>query len=137
VYDAPSNRFVADFMGLVNLVRAELVRTDGEGRAVVRLLSDPRLEVRVSVDGAARIGETVSVAIRPEHVALSTGGVAARIEQATFLGSLNDYVVSVAGIGPAAPLSLRCQASAQLVLPEGAATSVTICPDRPVLVSAD
>jgi ABC-type Fe3+/spermidine/putrescine transport system ATPase subunit len=127
---------VADFMGLVNLVRAELVRTDGEGRAIARLLSDPVLEVSVSVDDATRVGQTVSVAIRPEHVMSSgAGGVAARIEQATFLGSLNDYVVSVAGVGPAAPLSLRCQASAQLVLAEGDATKLSICPDRPVLVA--
>jgi ABC-type Fe3+/spermidine/putrescine transport system ATPase subunit len=137
VYDSPASRFVADFMGLVNLVRAELVRADGEGHAGARLLSDPVLDASVLVHGSPGVGDAVSVAIRPEHILLSTGGVPARIEQATFLGSLNDYVVSVDGSGPAAPLTLRVQSPAQLVLAEGAPTSLTICPDRSVIVSAD
>ncbi len=138
VYDSPANRFVADFMGLVNLVRAEVVRSDGDGRATARLLSQPSLEVIVSVHGTVGVGDLVSVAIRPEHVLLSgetvEGGVPAHVTQATFLGSLNDYVVSVDGVGPAAPLTLRIQAPAQLVLLEGAAASVSICPERSVLV---
>jgi iron(III) transport system ATP-binding protein len=138
VYDAPANRFVADFMGLVNLVRAEVVRADGAGRATVRLLLEPALEVVVSALGVVALGDLVSVAIRPEHIMLSAdpaiGGVPARVTQATFLGSLNDYVVSVAGVGPAAPLTLRIQAPAQLVLAEGAIASASICPDRSVVV---
>jgi hypothetical protein len=90
--------------------------------------------VSVLVHDSPRAGDAVSVAIRPEHVVLAGGGVPARIEQATFLGSLNDYVVSVDGTGPAAPLTLRVQSPAHLVLTEGAATSLTVCPDRSVIV---
>jgi iron(III) transport system ATP-binding protein len=135
VYNSPASGFVADFMGLVNLVRAEVVRIEDAGHAAVRLLSDPVLEVNALIpDGSLRAGDVVSVAIRPEHVVLAAaGGVPARIVQATFLGSLNDYVVAVDGSGLDAPLTLRVQAPAQLVLAEGTATSLTICADCTVL----
>lgn len=136
LYDSPANRFVADFMGPVNLVRAEVVRNDGHGPGTVRLLSQPCLEVVLGVHRALALGELVSVAIRPEHVMLNDdmAGVPARVVQATFLGSLNDYVVTIDGPGPAAPLKLRVQAPPQLVLAEGAPASLSILPDRSVLV---
>jgi iron(III) transport system ATP-binding protein len=136
VYGGPANRFVADFMGLVNLVQAEVVRSDSGGYAVVRLLSAPPLEVTVLAARAEAVGALATLVVRPEDVLLaSDGGVQARVDQATFLGNINDYVVSVPGSGPAAPLSLRVQAPAQLVLSEGMTVSLSISPERAVLLS--
>jgi iron(III) transport system ATP-binding protein len=141
VYTAPANRFVADFMGTVNLVEGEVVRAGGDGDAAVSLLDSPRLEVAIKATRPLQPGSRVSVAIRPEDIALGpegdgVQGPPARVEQATFLGNLNDYVLSVAGTGPAAPLVLRVQAPAQQLLPEGAAVSLSIRGERCVVVEA-
>src|SRR5262249_47930834 len=66
VYARPATRTVADFMGLVNLLPGRIVGTEG-GDAVVALAGGRRLRV---AGAAAREGEAVQVAVRPENVAL-------------------------------------------------------------------
>ncbi len=134
VYARPANRFVADFMGTVNVVSGAVARASA-GSATVRLLDSPSFDLDVPATGAPEIGTPVRVAVRPEDVLLDEpSGVPGRIERATFLGSLNDYVVTVPGSGPAAPLTLRVQATAREAYPEGAPVAVSIAPDRCVLV---
>jgi iron(III) transport system ATP-binding protein len=136
VYSRPANRFVADFMGTVNLVRGT-VAGPAPGGACVRLLDEPRVEIAVPGHLPAVAGTEVLLAIRPEDVILSaTGeGVPCRIEQATFLGSVNDYRVSVPGSGPASPLELRVQTPAHESFEAGAGARVAIKEERCVLVS--
>jgi iron(III) transport system ATP-binding protein len=136
VYSRPANRFVADFMGTVNLVRGTL-GGPAPGGATVRLLDAPRLDVVVPGNLPAAPGTEVLLAIRPEDVMLrATGeGTPCRVEQATFLGSVNDYRVSVAGSGPAAPLELRVQTPAHENFEAGAAAHLAIMDERCVLVS--
>jgi ABC-type Fe3+/spermidine/putrescine transport system ATPase subunit len=134
VYVQPANRFVADFMGTINLVSGRLAESNGSG-ATVRLLDQPQLEIRLPVAQPPATA-TVTLAIRPEDVVLEApgSGVAATIEQATFLGNLNDYIVAVGGDGPAAPLRLRVQAPARSSFGEGQAIGLRIDGDRCVLV---
>jgi iron(III) transport system ATP-binding protein len=136
VYSRPANRFVADFMGTVNLVRGT-VAGPAPGGACVRLLDAPRVEIAVPGHLPAVAGTEVLLAIRPEDVILSaTGeGVPCRIEQATFLGSVNDYRVSVPGSGPGSPLELRVQTPAHESFEAGAGARVAIKEERCVLVS--
>ena len=97
VYLRPMNRLVADFMGTVNLVPARVV-LDGQTSGVVL---GSRLVPNVPLPEALPDGVEVLLAVRPENVRLSAnidgGTFGGRIEQATFLGSSNDYVVSVDG----------------------------------------
>ena len=84
IYRDPASAFVADFIGLMNFLPGEVL---GPGR--VRC---GQLELACRSDGLER-GTRVTVAIRPEDIAVQTGpgapanGFKARIETMAFLGS--------------------------------------------------
>jgi iron(III) transport system ATP-binding protein len=134
VYLNPVNQFVADFMGTINLLRGRAEAVDGS-QLHVHLLDIPDLCVDVRQPGVPREG-TVTLVVRPEDVVLDTsgGGVQGTIQQATFLGNLNDYLVAIDGDGPAAPLVLRVQTSARTSYAEGQVVGVCIQGERCVVV---
>jgi ABC-type Fe3+/spermidine/putrescine transport system ATPase subunit len=110
VYLTPANRVVADFMGLVNLVPARVLeapKRNGDG--VVSLGNSLRFEAGLPPNADA--GSEVLLAVRPESVQLlrpsgppDASLAMGRVEEAVFLGSVNDYQVAVDG------LRLRVQA---------------------------
>jgi iron(III) transport system ATP-binding protein len=96
VYSQPANRIVADFMGLVNLVRATVAATDGKN-LLLRSTAGWDIEVESS-QPARRPGETVDVAIRPENVHLTAAegqSETAKVAEITFLGSLMEYQLAL------------------------------------------
>src|SRR6185295_10361821 len=71
VYARPASREVADFMGLVNLLPARVVRVDsGEGLISVAG-SEP---VPMALGGTPPARSAVQVVIRPESLRLAVGG---------------------------------------------------------------
>ena len=87
IYNAPTDRFVADFIGESNFLPAKIVsQTAGLLRAEV---SGAILDVRGGV--GVTLGQTVTVMIRPEHAVLSsvptTGAMAATIVDMVFFGT--------------------------------------------------
>jgi iron(III) transport system ATP-binding protein len=95
LYEAPADRFVADFVGDANVVPAELGPTDG-ARATVRIGD---LAVQLPHRGVAP--GSVKVAIRPESLRLSIeppGRPAVRgsVAKAAYLGSHMEYTVTTA-----------------------------------------
>ena len=91
LYEAPVNRFVADFIGDANIVEAEILKADG-GMAEVRL--GPivqRLPHRGLPPGPALL------ALRPEAILLSTApgvdGLSGEVMKASYLGSHLEYRV--------------------------------------------
>ena len=89
IYLHPNNRFVADFIGLANLIPVEMLNYCGE-RATVRL-AGAELTVPVSRTCEATSG-AVSLVIRPETVALSpTGQISGIVESSVFMGAYQDY----------------------------------------------
>jgi iron(III) transport system ATP-binding protein len=90
VYAHPATRSVADFMGLVNLIAARVVRAAGE-RSEVAVAGGHPLAVTLPADAVE--GATVQLAIRPESVGVEappSPGVPAKIVELTFLGNLID-----------------------------------------------
>jgi spermidine/putrescine transport system ATP-binding protein len=65
IYDHPRTAFVADFIGSLNALDLKIDELVG-GYAISRLGETER--VVAAVDGAHAVGETVRVAVRPEHV---------------------------------------------------------------------
>ncbi len=95
LYEAPRDRFVADFIGDANLVEAELGPHRG-ARATARLGG---MEIELDHRGAAP--GTVRVAIRPESILLKqggAGGLRGTIRKAAYLGTHMEYTVE-ASIG--------------------------------------
>jgi ABC-type Fe3+/spermidine/putrescine transport system ATPase subunit len=105
VYERPANKFVADFMGAVNVMRGVVALPPGpsEGTGIVVLASGARLAAAVPPGAAA--GDRVTITVRPEDVRLSHGAPLGQanvfcgevIEQ-VFLGNLIDYNVDLAGM---------------------------------------
>jgi iron(III) transport system ATP-binding protein len=96
IYSRPANRVVADFMGQVNFVPG---RVSGPGRVTVE--GGPSL--RVELPAGMKAGDAVDLAVRPEDIRLAEADSAngaslpARVAELTFLGNLNEYIVSAAG----------------------------------------
>ncbi|MHB8504931.1 MAG: TOBE domain-containing protein [Acidimicrobiales bacterium] len=90
VYEEPATAYVADFLGVSNLLDATVTRAGGDAEPCVLRLGDFPLEARC---GAVRETGRVRLAIRPERIALepseATGPnrVPAMVERTVFLGS--------------------------------------------------
>jgi iron(III) transport system ATP-binding protein len=100
VYEAPSTRFVADFIGTSNFIDGA-VEEKHDGVFIIRT---PNGLLRVRADADFPAGAPVVVAIRPEHVSLelasSSNGASpnrwyGRVAARAFLGDSVDHVVTV------------------------------------------
>ncbi len=96
IYNRPATRFVAEFVGTLNLVDADVVEA-ASGRVRVG-------EVPVALNRplAARAGERISLALRPETVALGRAEghdvvLSGRIAEVHFLGSVIRIRVAIGG----------------------------------------
>jgi putrescine transport system ATP-binding protein len=72
IYEAPNSRYVADFIGDINILEAKVESKEGEGAAeLVRIDSDG---VKITVEQAcdAAQGDGVAFAVRPEKVRISS-----------------------------------------------------------------
>ena len=120
IYEAPADRFVADFIGETNFIEGKLRGKNGDS-GVLELSDGRRLEGRFKGHALdAEVGERVSVAVRPEKIALKplNGSVSdestsdgttvleAQIAEALYIGTDTRYrVVS----GHDVDLSVRVQ----------------------------
>jgi iron(III) transport system ATP-binding protein len=101
LYGAPRNRFVAEFLGGMNVLRGRL--RAGSGAAGAEVETDFGAQWTVAVDGAAAVG-AVWLGVRPESLRLEPpSDAAARWNQVTgtvmevhYLGAVARYQVAVA-----------------------------------------
>src|SRR5499426_793662 len=98
IYEQPNSRWVADFIGEVNLIEGRVVET-GAGGSIIASAAAGRL--RASVSAEAKTGDTVWVALRPEKVritreppaAATDNCVAGQVRNIGYLGDLSIYQV--------------------------------------------
>lgn len=126
LYERPTTRFVADFIGSTNLLRG---RVEGDGR--VRLTSGDM--ARVAHDGLPG-GTEIEISIRPEAIDLvpasAEGAIAATVEQVAYLGSTISYRLRTAG-----GLDLTVQSPKTGVrLPVGSDVAVTWSPSEALVL---
>lgn len=108
IYRNPLSRFVADFIGSVNFIEAKVesvssdsIRPIGAGgkniaAAVVRMFGKNFTVEHVM--GSLQPGDIVEVVVRPEAIGLADeGDVEAKVVSSTYMGQMQDYVVSVDG----------------------------------------
>jgi iron(III) transport system ATP-binding protein len=129
IYGAPGNRFVADFVGLTNIVRGRAVgeaQADGIGHVEVAFG-----KVHCRFQGAIRRGDPVEVLIRPENILVSHESPNARenvwqatVEAVTFLGEYQDSTVRVG------QQSLRIRTHPMLELRSGQQVYLEMIPPR-------
>ncbi len=89
IYEAPSNRFVADFIGETNLLEADVIANNGNGTRV-RLPGGLELDATGQAPGSRR----AHISIRPERLSLSSAdGLPCTVERLVYLGTDTQYVV--------------------------------------------
>ncbi|SDG19234.1 putrescine transport system ATP-binding protein [Limimonas halophila] len=107
IYEFPANRFTADFIGSINMVRARVLRVEGD----TAILESPELacELAVAHHGTPlTAGQEAWVAVRPEKIAAErddTGGPTApgrntlrgQVRDVGYLGDSSVYRVDVGG----------------------------------------
>lgn len=91
LYRAPESEFVATFLSRSNLLPGEVVAC-GEGCAVT--VASPLGQFDCSVDRAARIGDRVTLVVRPESIRLQEG-TRACVRGVSFLGDTVECVVQL------------------------------------------
>jgi spermidine/putrescine ABC transporter ATP-binding subunit len=97
LYQRPENRFVADFIGVNNLVEGSVASVDGDGRATVQTPVGRLLAITV---GNLKAGDKCIVCVRPENVDLEGVGadenaVRGRITFVAYLGNTLRYDVDL------------------------------------------
>jgi len=91
IYSRPADRFVADFIGLMNFLPGVVVAREG-ARALVETLGR-----RVWVSDPSTIAGPVTLAVRPEDLTMGReGDLAGVVEVRNFMGTFIDYTVRVA-----------------------------------------
>jgi iron(III) transport system ATP-binding protein len=94
LYHRPASEFVAQFIGRTNLLRGRVTAVGGAGVEVE--VEGHRFSVAAQVPRPA-LGASVTLVLRPESIAMSTGGAGLRgtIVSRTFLGEKVEYHVRV------------------------------------------
>jgi len=100
VYERPTSRYVARFVGTTNELNGTIVSPPGSD-GTVRVATELGEVVAIAANPAFKTGEKVAVVIRPERCTLSTTEPTApirwqgTIEAALFLGSHTEHVVRI------------------------------------------
>ena len=100
IYEAPASRFIADFVGSVNMFEGKVARKDGNA---VTIESADGFAIRTDNGGAATPGSTVWFAVRPEKVKVSsrrpedaeTNSVEGEVWDIAYLGDMTVYHVKL------------------------------------------
>ena len=96
LYERPRTRFVADFLGVSNLLRATPVgRADG---GLVRLRTERGLDLAAHDDGGYRPGAATWIGLRPERISLvdrAANVFDGVIDDEVFLGDWTEWRVRV------------------------------------------
>ena len=98
VYERPETAFVADFVGVLNALEFRTDQIEG-GMAVMRVSGDERI---VLAHASPRLGEQLTVAVRPEQIRIAPDGLPApeggsrlrgEVAQVVYLGTVTQFHV--------------------------------------------
>ncbi|MCM8737257.1 polyamine ABC transporter ATP-binding protein [Azospirillum sp. A1-3] len=102
IYEYPHSRFVAEFIGSINMFDGRVVSTEGD--QVIVASEEAGCELLIAHATPAPAGSPVSVAIRPEKIALSKDPVAGGdgrnqttgiVREIAYLGDVSIYLVQL------------------------------------------
>ncbi len=89
LYDAPNDRFVADFIGEANLLSCEIVSVDGD-MATIEIEG-----YRHTLPSRGLSPGTATIAVRPSRLVIDAGeGVPATVAKATYVGVRMEYTLT-------------------------------------------
>ena len=104
IYAKPKGAFVADFIGRSNFLAGTITALAGSNGSSTAMVDTPIGPIRARVEPEAQVGDNVTIAIRPENVALMPHGpdvghneFAGTMETIVYVGNLLDCIVTVGG----------------------------------------
>jgi putrescine transport system ATP-binding protein len=99
LYEQPNSRWVADFVGDVNLIEGKVIEAGADTTVIESAVVG---RVRAGATSGAKAGDTVWVALRPEKVRLSLeqraateNSVSGTVRDIAYLGDLSIYKVAL------------------------------------------
>jgi iron(III) transport system ATP-binding protein len=137
IYAHPANRFVADFLGRVNFLEGRVTAVGTAGLVVE--VRGRRLDVP-SGPATLRVGDAVTLVVRPETIALETQpadpntGFRGTIRRTAYLGATAEYEVDWDGTPL---LVVSSNPLEQHLIPEGSAVSFDVSPRTIHLLSEE
>jgi spermidine/putrescine ABC transporter ATP-binding subunit len=117
IYQRPADRFVASFVGDVNILAGRLVERSDDVAGVA--LGDVRANVPAAALGALAIGDRLDVFIRPEQLAVTAHGTP---------GSLRGVVAAQAFQGDHVDLHIEMPGLARVLLRAPGIAALSGCP---------
>ena len=128
IYERPSSRFVAEFIGTTNLIRGKVLSRE-HGYLLVQSEVG---EMRAVDPGSMPIGSSVLLCMRPESLQLkleaSTSSLvnqlSGRVKVQAYLGASTEHLIAVG------TRELRCLSHADVSLPAGADAYVSVSPEK-------
>jgi len=97
IYDRPARRFVADFIGDINILRGKVLSREGQ-QAQVQLNAGHHGKAGLPID-ASNLANEVSVAIRPEQLSfvdsVDNAQLSGTVQQISYFGSGFDYHINI------------------------------------------
>jgi spermidine/putrescine transport system ATP-binding protein len=115
IYEAPINRFVADFIGETNILQVD-IDSVSEGRATVTLPGGHRLTCPSATGTPGRH----ALSIRPERVTITpTGDLQATVDRVVYLGTDLQVLTHLAD---GSPFTIRLQNAARTAIPDPGTT---------------
>ena len=130
IYEHPTVRFVADFIGETNFIEAEVTqRIGGEGQ--IKLPSGVVIGHPVAEN--VGVGATVTLAIRPERIDLVRPGteahLAGRISNVVYFGTDTTFHVEIDGTDKHVTARVQNRRGHQEALKAGDAVGLRIAPE--------
>jgi len=91
IYELPANEFVADFIGLSNFIKGEVLSSSGSTAKVKLLDLEGQPVITLPLKGGLEKREVI-VVVRPEDILITNkDGVPGVVERAVYLGDRMDY----------------------------------------------
>ncbi|RMF36601.1 MAG: ABC transporter ATP-binding protein [Chloroflexi bacterium] len=137
IYERPANRFVADFIGETNFLSGWVQEATG-GQVVV--LVDAQLPVRVPDVEMVTMDQWVTVAIRPEKIALHAEppgpeAIAGQVEEVIYVGTDTRYQVRLTSETVVAVRQQNVQVGEGVVFPVGSRVYLSWPPEAARLLT--
>ncbi|MGK9171437.1 ABC transporter ATP-binding protein [Inquilinus limosus] len=134
LYDRPASRFAAEFIGNANILEGDIIRSAGDGRALVSLVGGPTIEGRFSRPEAVKPSGSILACIRAESILRvrdaddGSNGFDAEVSSVSFLGPVVTCVLRIGG------MTLRAELPARTAPAAGETIRVRIEPDAAILI---
>ncbi len=99
IYERPTTRFVADFIGVSNFIRASITAAEGDWVEVEAL--GQRLRLAIPITHRLKTGESGLLVLRPEHLHLEDPGTVrgvgfdGTVASVAYLGAAASYVIAL------------------------------------------